>query len=47
MSGWYIVYNKDGQTTPVHNLKTGIYYVKTGQAEKVVDQWSGRVVAQR
>lgn len=47
MSGWYIVQNKDGKTVPVHNLETGLYYVKVGEAEKVIDQWSGRVVAQK
>ena len=47
MSGWYIVYNQDKTATPVHNLATGIYYVKTGQAEKVVDQYSGRVIVQK
>jgi oxalate decarboxylase/phosphoglucose isomerase-like protein (cupin superfamily) len=46
MSGWYIVY-KDGRTTPVHNLATGIYYVKSGEADKVVDQYSGRVIVQK
>ena len=46
MSGWYILRNKDGRETPVHNLKTGVYLVKK-DGGKVVDRWSNRVVFQR
>ena len=42
MSGYYIVVNKDKSTTPVHNLATGLYYVGTGEAEKVIDRYTGR-----
>jgi len=46
MSGWYIVLDKDGKATPVHNLQTGIYLVKQSGG-KVVDQWSKGVVFQK
>jgi len=46
MSGYYIVYNQQGQRTPVHNLKTGIYLVKQ-DGGKVVDNWSKRIVFQK
>lgn len=46
MSGYYIVINKDNTVTPVHNLKTGIYYVNK-DGGKVIDRWSERVVYQK
>jgi len=47
MSGYYIVVNKDNTTLPVHNLQTGVYFVRKGEAKYVIDRWSGRVVAQK
>jgi hypothetical protein len=40
MSG-YLVIDKDGNIKRVHNLHTGLYLVKHGYAEKVVDDWTG------
>jgi len=40
MSG-YLVIDKEGNVKMVHNLHTGIYLVKHGYAEKVVDSWTG------
>jgi len=40
MSG-YLVINKDGNIKRVQNLHTGLYLVKHGYAEKVVDDWTG------
>jgi len=43
MSGWYIVLNKDGKETPVHNTATGRYLVEQSGG-KLIDRWSNRVV---
>jgi len=40
MSG-YLVIDKEGNVKRVQNLHTGIYLVKHGYAEKVVDSWTG------
>lgn len=37
----YVVVDKDNTVKPVHNLKTGIYLVKNGYADRVVDGYSG------
>jgi len=47
MSGYYIIVNKDKTITPVHNMKTGMYFVRQGEAEKLIDRYSGRVLAQK
>jgi hypothetical protein len=43
MSG-YVILNKDNTTTPVHNLKTGLYLVEKTEAVAVIDQYSGRTI---
>lgn len=38
--GIYVVVDKDNTVKPVYNLKTGIYLVKNGFADRVVDGYS-------
>ena len=42
MSGYAVI--KDGQQTPVHNLATGLYLVARGEADSVIDLYSGRII---
>lgn len=44
MSGYYIVMNNDKTMSPVHNLQTGLYLVRNGQAQMVIDRYSGRIL---